>query len=457
MIVAFELCGFIAVLCALALAVRKAAAIPEAARLPLWILLGLLALGHVANLIEQFGGAWADAIADDSALFVPLVWVLFLVEMGRNYLRNQVRVQSEQLSFLVQRVPASVAWLDAEGRIGAASRVWESALPGSVGRRLLEALPVPLEGFARALDDLSETAAERQGEDQARDSSGRARYFRWSLRRVADPDGARPGALVILEEVTEAVESEAARTAAVEDLARAQRAADLGQLAAGAAHDLNNMLHVIRCAAEELAGAGGRHPALDDIRQAVDSASTLTRTLLRLGAGRDQGLTRLDLCALVTQVETLLKVALGRRHTLLLSRPDSPIFITGDAARLEQAILNLVVNARDASPSGAPIEVTLERDEAVVRLRVRDYGVGIPDSIRAQLFRPFFTTKGARGTGLGLVTVQSTAHRHGGTVSVESQPGTGTTFELRIPLASDDEVVNGSPRGAGATSRPSRA
>jgi signal transduction histidine kinase len=97
--------------------------------------------------------------------------------------------------------------------------------------------------------------------------------------------------------------------------------------------------------------------------------------------------------------------------------------------------LNLVVNARDASPSGGPIQVVLESEPGVARLAVKDHGVGIPDSVRAQLFRPFFTTKGSRGTGLGLVTVKSTAALHGGSISVESEPGGGSAFELRIPTS----------------------
>ena len=435
MIPIFELIGLFAVAYAFRVAARKASPIPEAARVPLFFLVALLAFDHVANVIEYFGGTWADSMADDLSLATPLIWVLFLVEIGRNYLKKQVRAQSEQLSFLVQRVPASVAWLDAQGRIVAVSRAWEKSLPGSSGRLVTDALPVPLEGLLLALSGLTEAVLEKHGEDQGRDTSGRLRYFRWSLRRVDDLERAQPGSIVILEEVTDAIEAEAARTTAVEDMARAQRAADLGQLAAGAAHDLNNMLHVIRGATDELAEDGEANPALGDIRQAVDSASALARTLLRLGAGPNQGLMPLDLCALVTQVEGLLKVALGRKHTLVVTKPDTPIYITGDAARLEQAILNLVVNARDASPSGGPIQVVLESEPGVARLAVKDHGVGIPDSVRAQLFRPFFTTKGSRGTGLGLVTVKSTAALHGGSISVQSEPGGGSAFELRIPTS----------------------
>lgn len=416
-------------------ALRKRFPIPQKARVPLFLLLGLLAFDHVANILEQLGAAWADSLADDMSLTTPLLWAVFLVEVGRNYLSRQVAVQSEQLRFLVEHVPASVAWLDAESRVLAVSRVWEQQLTASSGRELAEVLPAPLAGLRRALIEcLRDGVAQCQGEDDACDASGRRRYFRWSLRHVDDPDRERPGALLILEETTEAVEAEAARTAAVEELARAGRAADLGQLAAGAAHDLNNMLQVISTANEELASIPEAKDSSQDIQQAIEAASAMTRTLLRLGAQRGQMLARLDLTALVSQVEGVLKIALGRKHKLVVSKPQEPIFISGDATRLEHAILNLVVNARDATPEGGPIHVLLTVTEGVAQITVRDQGVGIPEALQSQLFRPFFTTKGARGTGLGLVSVQSTVIQHGGTISVQSRPGGGSAFEMRIPL-----------------------
>jgi signal transduction histidine kinase len=163
----------------------------------------------------------------------------------------------------------------------------------------------------------------------------------------------------------------------------------------------------------------------------------MTRMLLRLGAHSAQTHSRIDLSALVTQVEGLLKIALGRKHTLVVSKPASSIMISGDATRLEHAILNLVVNARDATPAGGPIQLALSVSDGVARLTVKDEGEGMPQAVQAQLFRPFFTTKGARGTGLGLVTVQSTVTQHGGTITVESWPGVGSAFEMRIPLSAE--------------------
>lgn len=436
MIIVFEALGLLAVLSVVVVAVQRRFPIPKRARMPLFWLLFLLAFNHVANIIEQLGGMWADSIADALAGATPFVWGLFLVEVGRSYLNRQVALQAEQLRFLLERVPASVAWLDGEQHVLAVSRVWEKQLPNSSGRLLSEALPASLPQLSQALHDcLRNGSLECQGEDQGKDASQRMRYFRWSLRRVDDPDQERAGALLILEETTLSIEAEAERTAAIEDLARAQRAADLAELAAGAAHDLNNMLLVVGAAADELADVAAAEPASREIRQAVEAASAMTRMLLRLGAHRAPSLSQLNLTALLEQVEGLLKIALGRKHTLLVSKPSEPIWISGDAARLEHAILNLVVNARDASPAGGPIHLSLAVTEGVARLTVKDEGLGMPEAVRAQLFRPFFTTKGPRGTGLGLVSVKSTVSQHGGTISVESWPGAGSAFELRIPLA----------------------
>jgi signal transduction histidine kinase len=435
-IVHFEILGFLAVTCAFVIVSRKRFPVPQQARLPMDLLLSLLAFDHGANILEHFWGAmWADSLADSLSLATPMLWALFLVEIGRSHLSSQVAGQSEQLSFLIERVPAAVAWLDSEQRLLAVSRVWEQTLPDSHGRLLSEVLPASLPKLAEALRDcLGGELTDSQGEEEVRAAHQSDRYFRWSLRRVSDPERERPGALLILEETTDAVEAEVARTAAVEELARAQRAADLGQLAAGAAHDLNNMLQVIGYANEELEGVREAELASRDIRQALDSASAMTRMLLRLGATRTDSLARLDLTALVTQVEGLLKIALGRKHTLVVSKPNLAIMILGDATRLEHAILNLVVNARDASPAGGPIHLVLTVAEGIARLTVKDEGEGMPQDVQAQLFRPFFTTKGPRGTGLGLVSVQSTVSQHGGTISVESLPGAGSAFELRIPL-----------------------
>jgi signal transduction histidine kinase len=119
--------------------------------------------------------------------------------------------------------------------------------------------------------------------------------------------------------------------------------------------------------------------------------------------------------------------------------------VWGNPRQLEQALLNLTMNARDAMPKGGAIELSLRSAELVVELSVRDSGIGMPQDVQAQLFTPFFTTKGTRGTGLGLRVVKSAVEAHKGSVTVESAPGQGTTFRLHIPRWAEQAEAKPAP------------
>jgi signal transduction histidine kinase len=264
------------------------------------------------------------------------------------------------------------------------------------------------------------------------------RYFRWSVRRWSHPDRPAPGMLLLFEELTAEREAETERLLASEELARTQRLADVGQLAAGAAHDFNNFLQSMQAALYELELEP--HPeqraALGNIREALDSAGTMTRSLLHFGSGQASPAGAVDVRALLDEVHGPLTHALGRRHRLVMTLPagDAELTVWGHAGRLQQALLNLAVNARDAMPRGGTIQLAVAREGREVVLSVSDSGVGMSEAVQRQLFTPFFTTKGALGTGLGLRVVQGAVEEHKGSVAVESQPGVGTTFRLRLPL-----------------------
>jgi signal transduction histidine kinase len=120
---------------------------------------------------------------------------------------------------------------------------------------------------------------------------------------------------------------------------------------------------------------------------------------------------------------------------LTISLPsEGNLHVWGHSSRLQQALLNLAVNARDAMPRGGAIRVAVAVDGGEVVLSVSDSGIGMSEAVRSRLFTPFFTTKGALGTGLGLRVVRGAVEEHHGSVAVESQPGVGTTFRLRLPL-----------------------
>ncbi|HEX2731541.1 MAG TPA: response regulator [Polyangiaceae bacterium] len=234
-------------------------------------------------------------------------------------------------------------------------------------------------------------------------------------------------------------------------LVTAQRMLVLGQLAGGVAHDFNNLLTIIANNAElvpEPENTDARE-LKNEIRAAVQRGVMLTRQLLAVGRKRVAEVGTIDVNALIQDSAKLLRRTLGDVRLNLELSPHLPT-VHGDAAMLEQVLMNLAVNARDAMPRGGTLTVTTDtlaeipadasRLKAMpskspcVRLRVIDSGEGIPESILARIWDPFFTTKGAESsTGLGLATVRSIIEQHNGDVRVDSKQGVGTTFTILLP------------------------
>ena len=227
-------------------------------------------------------------------------------------------------------------------------------------------------------------------------------------------------------------------------LLRTERMNAMAVLGAGMAHDLNNALAAIRAGAELARGRleAGQTPEvkdLDHILVAAEQSAALTRRLMSYGRGDETRAERLDLREELAHMETILRMLIGRDITLELDLGAVALPITGSRGQIEQIIVNLVANARDAMPEGGAIRLRLSLSVAggqpVARVEVEDTGIGMTPEVQAGLFRPFFTTKGpGRGTGLGLASVRQLMHDLNGTLAVASQPGVGTTFVLRFPL-----------------------
>lgn len=245
-----------------------------------------------------------------------------------------------------------------------------------------------------------------------------------------------------------------------ERMRHAERLESLGTLAGGVAHDFNNMLTAIVGSADlALAELPADHPAHDDlitIKSSASRSSTLTRQLLDFSR-REPLMTRpLRLDNLVQEAAALL-VRVVPANVAVDVHTRSRRFARVDGGRIEQAILNLAVNARDAMPAGGTITIALDDDDVVaplrssttqspvppgewIRLRVTDTGVGMPPDVLRRVFEPFFTTKPAgSGTGLGLSMVYGTVQNHGGHVHVDSALGVGTSVTMWLPSA--DEVL----------------
>ncbi|HZC63885.1 MAG TPA: ATP-binding protein [Streptosporangiaceae bacterium] len=258
-----------------------------------------------------------------------------------------------------------------------------------------------------------------------------------------------------------------------ERLAQAQRLESLGQLAGGVAHDFNNLLAVIlnyaEFAAEELAAAtesdwAGRcesaHDDLEQISRAGERAASLTRQLLAFARREVVQPQVLDLDTVITAVEEMLRRTLGEHVELATSLAGGLHPVLADPGRLEQVLVNLAVNARDAMPGGGTLtidtsNITIDAESIAggseaplgqqVRLRVSDTGTGMPPEVVAHAFEPFFTTKSDDGgTGLGLATVYGILTQADGHIRIYSEPGGGTTFSITLPattLAANREAA----------------
>lgn len=254
-------------------------------------------------------------------------------------------------------------------------------------------------------------------------------------------------------ELTQAMESlhkeYDAREKLAEQLRHAQRLEIVGALAGSVAHDFNNQLTVIQAGAEIASSMSDDEELLanlEDVKYAADRAAAITQQLLFFSRKQVEEPRVVDLSKAVFNLQRTLIRLIRQAVTLEFSLPEEPVSVLIDPVQLEQVIVNLVVNARDASPQGhVSVSVKERHDESgrVALLQVEDNGAGMSADTMAQIFDPFFTTKSAgKGTGLGLATVQRIVRRHAGEVSVESEAGVGTTFTIALPIAVQEAAMD---------------
>ena len=228
-----------------------------------------------------------------------------------------------------------------------------------------------------------------------------------------------------------------------EQLRASQRLDAVGRLAGGLAHDFNNFMSVILSAgtllARKLPAESPLHAHLEHIESAATRAAALTRELLLFARGAEPATVAVDLSSVLEALVPLLRGSLGSQIELVIKPAPEPCPIAISRVHLEQVLVNLAVNARDAMPSGGMLTFGLTRGNdasgALVELVVRDTGSGMSSEVAKHVFEPFFTTKSAgHGTGLGLAITYGIVHAAGGTIHVDSTLGTGTAFTLRLPI-----------------------
>jgi len=418
---------------------------------------------------------WAsDIVYPNSAMLFSILCAIFIFSIGMfsvpSYLlatalrdleqrrRESARAESAEreleLAFgaVFERTVALAALVGLDGTVVRMNRTGESffsAAPGQfVGKKLWD-LPwhedCDREALKRALETPSELA--QRAEVFVAQRVGRRLTLQLSFTTVRDETESLRYWVVEGSDVTQLLDTQ-------RDLSNARRLEALGQLAGGVAHDFNNMLMALKGAFESLtevrASEREREEAADTMAQAIGRATDVTRKLLAFGR-RDRFETRVfDLNELVKEASSLLRRTLGAPIELVLALHEQPVLVEGDESAIEHALLNLVVNARDAMLSGGRLtirtraEVLGESDVSALQLNARpgkfvslsveDTGIGMAEQVKARAFEPFFTTKLAgEGSGLGLAAVHGTMASHHGGVSVESRANAGTVVRLFFP------------------------
>jgi two-component system, cell cycle sensor histidine kinase and response regulator CckA len=302
----------------------------------------------------------------------------------------------------------------------------------------------------RLTEDYRRTGSLNGAEVQWRCKDGRIIVVRLSGRAVNGTEYPEEEELeIIAEDITERRQLE-------EQFRQSQKMEAVGRLAGGVAHDFNNLLMVINgyteVLLEQLESSGSMYQKVQSIQQAADRAATLTRQLLAFSRKQLLELKVVDVNTVIGDMERLLRPLIGEDIGLITRLSADAGRTRADAGQLEQVIMNLVVNAKDAMPEGG--KITVQSSEVTVRqnfrehrfiqpgryvvISVSDTGHGMDQETQSRIFEPFFTTKEkGKGTGLGLSTVYGIVKQSGGYVFAQSEPGAGTTFYIYLPRVED--------------------
>jgi two-component system, cell cycle sensor histidine kinase and response regulator CckA len=286
--------------------------------------------------------------------------------------------------------------------------------------------------------------------------SGRRLTCEWHNMPWRNAQGQISGCLSIVEDITDRIQNEKKRTELEAQLRQSQKMEAVGQLSGGIAHDFNNILTVIQGNAALLQNLdlepAETRDCSNQISRAAERAAGLTRQLLMFARKQEMKLVNLDVNETIAQITKMLNRILGEDITLRAEYAPTLPLIHADIGMIEQIIMNLAVNARDAMTHGGKLtlrtgtEKRVNQDtgleEICVRLEIADTGCGIAPEILPRIFEPFFTTKEiGKGTGLGLATVYGIVEQHHGTIKVQSVLGKGTTFILTFPSISETEII----------------
>ena len=366
---------------------------------------------------------------------------------------SALRASEGRFRAMFEGSPIGMALIDLDGRYTAVNPSLQSLLGYSsgdlAGRLVWEQYPdrasAPLAHLETLLSGESESYRREQ---QYIRRDGKEIFAQVTAALLRDESGKPECALCMIEDITERKQLEAR-------LRQAQKMEAVGRFAGGIAHDFNNTLSTITAYAQilfdDLAGSAELRADATAILKAASRAAGLTRQLLTFSRTRALDFELLDMARIVEEFEGLLRPLLPDSIQLMVRVAPRGIGVHADRTQVEQVLMNLALNARDAMPAGGTLAIEVSQRPvtelssqlpqsgaatAHAVLTVTDTGTGISEQDRSRLFEPFFTTKEfAQGTGLGLATVYAIVRQSGGTVTVDSRPGAGSRFTVTLPVA----------------------
>ena len=404
--------------------------------------IGLVLAGLLAVAASDFSRTAnrAETISNDSALAAVLLAAIVCAALFWRLVRSNATAKSSHAfaESILESSPDGIFAYDMDGRYAVWNRATEE-LTGLARAGVLGHLPpVTPAGLVEGAREAREAAL--RGERVELENvlvnvpPAEGRVMNVIYAPLYDGRGKIVGGLGHIRDVTE-------RNALEQELRQAQKLEAIGQLAGGIAHDFNNLLMGIRgYASLALQRASASDPVLrnnlDEISKATTRARVLTEQLLFFAGRRERRSVAIDLNALVRDVKELLDGLVQQSVSIELDLRE-PAWVTGDAAQLEQVLINLGTNARDAMPEGGVLTIrTRPAGTDHVQLAVEDTGTGIPDDVKPRVFEPFFTSKGVgRGTGLGLSSAYGIVAQNGGSIEFDSTVGRGTTFTITLPAS----------------------
>jgi len=361
--------------------------------------------------------------------------------------------RSEERLALAQTVARMGTW---DNDLATGNVVWSDSLRTLYGvdadvvpayDRFLELVhPDDARRIKARLDWAHEHGGDFEVEHRLRSVGGEPRWLLSRGRAILGEDGGSTRVLGVTMDISDRKTAEADREKLERQLRHAQKLEAVGRLAGGIAHDFNNLLLAIRGYGEIALRAHERgedtQDELQEIVAAAERAAALTRQLLAFSRQQVLRPEILDLTGVVGEMEKLLRRMIGEEVELEALESPGEVFVNLDRSQLEQVILNLAVNARDAMPNGGRLTLDVGLAEGDIDLppgrfallAVSDTGCGMDSETVTQIFDPFFTTK-SEGTGLGLATVHGIVKQSGGSIWVHSEVGQGTTFKIYFPLA----------------------